>query len=401
MDVSPQLQPVMRTLDGHVEVVRALQADAWLLVHHLARRQDRSLEAGSAGSAAPAGGPTGGIAAIPDFRAEPAAKLLTRAPEQIAASPADLAALLRLVDGLTARVRPGNVCSIRLTCAYIGTTENGNLPASVQVEARRLGRWLGWIRCLGLLALAAAVMLLIHVASGQTILHELDQLSARREAALREIDATVDGQASAGSARGAAFCPEPRPAGWQPGSARQAALCGQLADLARKMDLTYQHLELWNTVSTRLAWVAPLYWLAANRGLVAGSDAEMRTTELRTRTALAALTGFVLPMLLGFLGACAYVHRQISNKIETWSLETRDRWQAALRVLLGLTLGGLVGALFGSDGVGLQGMQLSLSVISFGIGYAVQVVFIVLDAIIASISERLRGAFTGGARAAG
>ena len=46
------------------------------------------------------------------------------------------------------------------------------------------------------------------------------------------------------------------------------------------------------------------------------SGEELEFTELRTLNLLAALLGFILPML-GLLGACVYVFREIDRRIQT------------------------------------------------------------------------------------
>ena len=79
------------------------------------------------------------------------------------------------------------------------------------------------------------------------------------------------------------------------------------------------------------------------------SEEEWESTELRTLILLAALTGFVMPMLLGLLGACVYVFRELNQQIQTSTLVTRETIHGTLRVLLGATLGGLLGVLWTDD----------------------------------------------------
>ena len=75
-------------------------------------------------------------------------------------------------------------------------------------------------------------------------------------------------------------------------------------------------------------------------------EAQWGSSEFRASVNMAGLTGFVLPMLLGLLGAFTYVYRNIEGKIRGARLSSGDGAHATLRILLGMMLGGLLGVIW-------------------------------------------------------
>lgn len=381
---------------GTSDYVRDLQCDLRLLTQHVARRADRGFD--NSPAAAAAAGRTGALCD------QDMAELLTLAPPAIAADPARLARLVTSTDALSRRVRPANVNTIRLTCAYVGTSEYGALPKHVYDEARSVKAWMLGIACVGILALLLAVMLLVHASNGRSIIRDLElqrvdlrvadtEVAQARQALAASLPTLPpERKAAAETAlRQGIGCP---PAGEPPDPAL-APVCGRKSNAERQMSVTYARLKTWNAISDRLSYVAPLRWLAPPPVLSGDlTKQDWKTTELRTAGSLFALTAFVLPMLLGFVGACAYVYRRTNDKIEDWALEARDKWHSVLRVLLGLTLGGLLGALFtAGEPMQIQGVSLSLAAIAFFVGYAVQVVFTMLDGVIRAVSGKVKTMF--------
>jgi hypothetical protein len=157
------------------------------------------------------------------------------------------------------------------------------------------------------------------------------------------------------------------------------------------MRLVYRELRIWNLTSVRLSYVSPIRWITPDPALSPDlSPEEWESTELRTSVLITAMTGSVLPMLLGLLGACVYVYREIDDAIRTATLAAREGLHGTLRMLLGAILGGLLGALWTNGQViQLEGVSLSLGAVAFFVGFSVEVVFSLLDALVRSVADRI------------
>jgi len=106
---------------------------------------------------------------------------------------------------------------------------------------------------------------------------------------------------------------------------------------------------------------------------------------------MAGFTGFVLPMLLGLLGAFTYVYRDIDRRVRTATLLPVDGAHSTLRILLGMTLGGLLGVIWtNGQPIQLEGVTLSLAVLAFFVGFGVEVVLRILDSIVARTASALQ-----------
>ncbi|HEV7368145.1 hypothetical protein [Arenibaculum sp.] len=207
------------------------------------------------------------------------------------------------------------------------------------------------------------------------------------------------------------------------------ALCERQWDMKRKMAITYLQLGEWNAATERMSNVLLVPWIirpdvqrllddyiaeggggvfmvssAATASTVGEPSAtkvsttELRIsdrssvfadlqgawkrTELRSRIKLDSLTSYVIPGLLGFIGACVFVFRNLHRHLEAWTLEPRELLLAATRVVLGAMLGGLVSLLFMAGGDADPGFEFSLGLLAFITGYAVQFVFDKLDGIV-------------------
>jgi len=119
---------------------------------------------------------------------------------------------------------------------------------------------------------------------------------------------------------------------------------------------------------------------------------------------MAGITGFVLPTLLGLLGSFAYVFRKLDQQVRTSTLRVSEGFHGILRMLLGGVLGGLLGVLWtNGQPIQLEGVTMSLSALAFFVGFAVEIVFRTLDAIITGVADRMRrpNGPTGGDRPSG
>ena len=150
----------------------------------------------------------------------------------------------------------------------------------------------------------------------------------------------------------------------------------------------------WNAVWSRFSFV-PLGRLpqdSQNHPQSAPPELEREASELHASANMAVLTGFVMPMLLGLLGAFTYVYRHIDGKIRAATLSSGDGVHAMLRILLGMMLGGLLGVVWtNGQPIEVKGVTLSLAALAFFVGYGVEVVFQMLDRIIARTASGVRG----------
>jgi hypothetical protein len=88
-----------------------------------------------------------------------------------------------------------------------------------------------------------------------------------------------------------------------------------------------------------------------------------------------------LPLLLGLVGACAYVTRLISEQIKESTFSSTSSVRHLVRVALGALAGAIVG--FGWIGTGVSASPLAVAFIA---GYAIEPVFATVD----SIAEKFR-----------
>jgi hypothetical protein len=249
------------------------------------------------------------------------------------------------------------------------------------------------------LVFLATIVLLVHADRGRRAVQQLEQLRTEHQAVTNSLGVA---RAASSSAAADYDCPQPTapPAAQRPGvPAEQAGrrgqgqlLCAQLSDALDRMKIIRQELRTWNVISGRLAYVSPITWLAPREldrtsGL---SEEEWESTELRTLTILAALTGFVMPILLGLLGACVYVFREINQQIQTSTLRTWESIHSTLRMVLGATLGGLLGVIWTNDQpVRLEGVSLPLGALAFFVGFSVEIVFRLVDTLVRTVADKI------------
>lgn len=108
---------------------------------------------------------------------------------------------------------------------------------------------------------------------------------------------------------------------------------------------------------------------------------EVASDRLSAQITMGVLTATVLPIVLGIMGACAYVVRLISDQIK----DTTFSATSPIRHLVRVALGGLSGVVIGFSGV-VTDMGLSSAALAFIAGYAVEPVFSTID----GIAEKFR-----------
>jgi hypothetical protein len=374
--------------------VRHLQSDLRVLIRHFACWAESSVLSVPAanGRAGPAG------SAAPRIALEPHAALLVIAPEVIARDGRLLGQLYESLEILTDLAAPANIKSIRLTRAFVGDADE-DMPGDTRSQAQWLFRWARGTAVFGILVFLATILLLVHVDRGRRAVQQLEQLRTEHQAVTNSLGVA---RAASSSAAADYDCLQPTapPAAQRPGvPAEQAGrrgqgqlLCAQLSDALDRMKIIRQELRTWNVISGRLAYVSPITWLAPREldrtsGL---SEEEWESTELRTLTILAALTGFVMPILLGLLGACVYVFREINQQIQTSTLRTWESIHSTLRMVLGATLGGLLGVIWTNDQpVRLEGVSLPLGALAFFVGFSVEIVFRLVDTLVRTVADKI------------
>ena len=308
-------------------------------------------------------------------------ELLTKNSEEIERDDSLLQQLCSSLDALTRLAAPATVSSIYLTSAFLHDETSSIASAEARLAARRLRRWALITAIFGLLLFCSAVMLLIHVDRGRREIQQIEQVRDEYRVVISAADQRREPDLIAaclkGSERVSATVYEP----W----------CDHLRDVAERMDIARRGLGAWNIVSYRLADVLPIRWLGgANKLAPDLSQQRWEASELRASAVMAGFTGFVLPMLLGLLGAFTYVYRDLDRRVRTATLVPGDGLHGTLRILLGTILGGLLGVLWtNGQPVRLEGVTLSLTALAFFVGYSVEVVFQTLDSIIGKVASTI------------
>lgn len=183
----------------------------------------------------------------------------------------------------------------------------------------------------------------------------------------------------------------------EPGTPKAAEICRQHDDNRVRLALLYVGMADWNCRSHRMfaLVVKPFLWLLGQPLSEAPCGAPSGTLppevgieawqahESRVATTSSVVSGFLLPLLLGSLGGCAYAMRRIDQKLSNWTLEPQDGRHAVVRVALAAVLGGLVGVVWtGGESLAVGGFSLSLSAAAFFIGFSVEPVFRLIETVV-------------------
>lgn len=104
-------------------------------------------------------------------------------------------------------------------------------------------------------------------------------------------------------------------------------------------------------------------------------------------SAYTVLSRYILPLLLGFIGATAYVTRLTLFRLSTNSYVPSPRGMLTMRLCLGGLLGAISGIFISSGSTETSGFNISLTLIALLMGYSVEVAFSLFDIGI----ERLKG----------
>jgi hypothetical protein len=387
--------------------VRRMQRDGRLLLRHISGRADRAV-------------PPSTPPLLPTLFADAGA---------VAADPVQVEALAGCVDALSREAAPANAATIRLTRAYLRSIapDDDVVPPETLRRGATLRAILKGLAGIAIFAVAVALWLLAYVDDGRRSLQQLQGVRAEQRATYEELgrlsaNAWIPPRPAEGSApeRFRHFCGTDTDGGLRPSNTteglRANGLCNTAWQLAMREELVLRRIAGWNCPLT--TWL-PLGFLDSCRGLAevsatqqavtvpapatddptatttnAGptvSDKDWARTEIRPDAWIATLTGYVLPLLMGFIGGCAFVLRRLDQKLSSSTLEARDGWHAVLRVLLASMLGGLLGAVWSGDStLSVSGVSLTLAAAAFFVGFALEAVFTLIEAMVESISGRLR-----------
>jgi hypothetical protein len=314
--------------------------------------------------------------------------LLAKTPAEIGSDANLLEQLYGCLAVLSDAAAPASVGSIHLTSAFTRIPFGPRASPAVGALARKLARWFTTLAALGFAAFILAVMLLIHTDHGRRSIQQLEAVKQEYQQTLSMIgdvtaaQPTAHGEASCANA--GALAADAR------ADARLQALCTQLSDLTRRRSIINQELRDWNTVSYRLAYFTSIRWLAGREKLPADvSKQDWQSADSRTEEMMAGLTGVILPMLLGLLGAGAYVFRDLDRQLRTWTLHRGSAAHGALLLLLGLMLGGFLGVYWNKSAPQVEGVALTLAALAFFVGFGIEIVFQTLDIVITRLANRI------------
>lgn len=435
MAVGPPVPPDI------VPYITNLQKDGRLLLRQLIRRSDCALQDIAPVGTSIDGRPSDALFVAPDTVAADAARI------------AELVNNVDLLSrrAAPANVRSIRLTSAYLNMRI----EDGEPPPDVETEVDSIRRYMWMLGIVAFTIFLFTVGLLAHADHGRRLLQQLTNLQKEQAALQNDLilaakedfsPAGAQGQArpaatgkggkppapAAGqAARAAPFCepavqqtrdgaPPTTGPFLQPTTPKAVELCRRHDDLVVRSNLVHAELADWSCVTHHI--IAP--WLLFTRPGASAKQPEgsakqpeqpegsakqpdscggpppdlggddlpaWRSHDARVSASSAVMNGFVLPMLLGFLGGCAYAFRHLDSKLASWTLEPQDGKHAIVRVCLAAMLGGLVGVIWTSDeNVALGGFTLSLAATAFFVGFSVEVVFKLIQNLIDTVASGIR-----------
>lgn len=126
-----------------------------------------------------------------------------------------------------------------------------------------------------------------------------------------------------------------------------------------------------------------------------GEDGAARLPGSLRSISVHAFAQFMDPIVLGFLGACAYILRTILTGLANKTFVLRDSTTYTLRAILGMILGFIIPNLFPEPAGTFH--YLSDVAVPFLAGYAVEPMFAALDTIVTTIRDAVSKSSTAGA----
>lgn len=168
----------------------------------------------------------------------------------------------------------------------------------------------------------------------------------------------------------------------------QNKLDDQRNNLALESQSDYKLLERWSSPWEENCEAKKNSCSCASRDPGAYEACMNIAREGSTKVVLSVLHRYILPLLYGLLGASVYILRTLSSQIRARTYSEASNIDFRIRLYLG-TLGGMVSAWFINPEVA-SGFVKSLSpfAIAFLAGYSVELLFAVMDKIIAAFSKQ-------------
>ena len=152
---------------------------------------------------------------------------------------------------------------------------------------------------------------------------------------------------------------------------------------AERVKLTSM-LKAWAGQPCRSPYLKWICGFALNDGALAPSDSEI---VFDAEMALRRLNVIVLPMLLGLLGAYAYVLRTVDREIRERSFAENSALHHVVRLSLGALAGIAVGWFLKPEQIGLLS-SVPAWVMAFVAGYGIELLFAFLDRIVAAFTSK-------------
>ena len=422
---------------GTIAYLARLQGDGRLMLRYLMELPRRS-------SIPDAEDPAGGI--TPAILFDP--------PARLAGDVGRITQLIRYVDFLSRTADPVSLATVRETYRFLGQDQDLNGSTTLRRRLVYALSWLrdkkgvAVASALGLCLLVLSIYFLVQVDDGRRTMQQLATIRADVTAVYNDLGkveappnwvihlaskpfppaaipgaapAAIPGAVPATPAPFIPFCPPALPItrvasdeaaylriaaeqSWRiPATPQAELLCARLGEIRLREALVFIRLTAWNERLSRVAELMsrPPFSLdypkcppeqpssLAWPNHVACDD--WQRTELRTAATIAVLTGYVLPLMLGGLGGCVASIRRLQQKVAQRTLNDSDSFNCLLQVILGMTLGGLLGAVFSTDQpVQLGEYRLTLVALGFFVGFSLEVVFGLLDALVKSVTDLLR-----------
>jgi hypothetical protein len=370
------------------EYLYGLQKDAMILLRYVAGRPDRPLAMLSARDSS-----------------EVSATVFSSGPES--ESDARIDDLQNLLDQLSRLAAPATATSIRLTQAYLlNPSIDGEPPRVIRRQARKLRRRIYLIRAFTIVIFIVTVITLVHVTFGRQALDQLRQ----QQGVLTVLEdrlalaTPTDGHPSRWNdcdTRTAGNGQEARAPDAGATAARDQA-CFRRDLVMKEQETTRSLLGIWNCASS---WVFGRWgpWLGCPAATPAAQPAPSpvatplgrpiitdNSASIVAANFLGTFNSFILPMLVGTLGGCAYVLRRLDSKIREMTLEASDASHAGFRIALAAIMGSLLGVVWdGGTQVQMGEMSLSVTALAFFVGFSLEIVFSVIEAMVGSIAGRL------------
>ncbi|WP_089717438.1 hypothetical protein [Candidatus Entotheonella palauensis] len=127
---------------------------------------------------------------------------------------------------------------------------------------------------------------------------------------------------------------------------------------------------------------------AATSAIAINADISNRYQMLQAgHITLEALSVFVLPLIYGLLGACAFVLRMLTVEIRTYTYRDQSDIRFRLRIYLGALAGFAVAWFVNSDTAPTLVASITPLALAFLAGYSVELVFAAMDALIDTFSR--------------